>query len=165
MLTIKKAGTEAIPVIREMAHAIWPVAYADILAPQQIEYMLDKMYNAATLQQQMQEGQQFVLAYDADVPVAFAAYAPLGDNALTFKLHKIYILPNQQGRGTGRALINFITDAIAPATALRLNVNRHNKARFFYEKAGFKIIAEEILDIGNGYCMDDYVMELLVKHG
>jgi ribosomal protein S18 acetylase RimI-like enzyme len=42
-----------------------------------------------------------------------------------------------------------------------LNVNKYNKAKFFYEKLGFVISKEEVIDIGNGYVMDDYVMEYL----
>ena len=45
------------------------------------------------------------------------------------------------------------------ARSLLLNVNRHNKAISFYKKYGFDIIAEEDIDIGNGYYMNDYVME------
>ena len=42
-----------------------------------------------------------------------------------------------------------------------LNVNKYNKARFFYEKLGFVVSKDEVIDIGNGYVMDDYVMELI----
>ncbi len=44
-------------------------------------------------------------------------------------------------------------------TALQLNVNRSNKARFFYEKLGFNVVREEDIDIGNNYFMNDFVME------
>jgi ribosomal protein S18 acetylase RimI-like enzyme len=43
--------------------------------------------------------------------------------------------------------------------ALRLNVNRNNKAKEFYEKLGFTVIQEEDIDIGSGYYMNDYIME------
>jgi len=46
------------------------------------------------------------------------------------------------------------------ANTLQLQVNRNNIAVNFYKKHGFKIIAEEDFDIGNGYFMNDYVMEL-----
>jgi hypothetical protein len=39
-------------------------------------------------------------------------------------------------------------------------VNRYNKAKGFYEKLGFKVIGKEDIDIGNGYLMNDYVMQL-----
>ena len=42
---------------------------------------------------------------------------------------------------------------------LSLNVNRFNSALTFYEKIGFKIIDEVNVDIGNGYFMEDYIME------
>ena len=42
-----------------------------------------------------------------------------------------------------------------------LNVNKYNNAQFFYEKLGFTITKDEVIDIGNDYVMDDYVMNLL----
>ena len=45
------------------------------------------------------------------------------------------------------------------ATALQLNVNRINKARFFYERLGFSVTREEDTDIGHDYFMNDFVME------
>ena len=40
---------------------------------------------------------------------------------------------------------------------LDLNVNRHNKAKSFYEKMGFTIAYEEDIPIGD-YWMNDFVM-------
>ena len=58
-------------------------------------------------------------------------------------------------------MIDYIIEEIKKenATALRLNVNRQNNALSFYKHLGFKIINEEDIDIGNGYFMNDYVME------
>jgi hypothetical protein len=41
-----------------------------------------------------------------------------------------------------------------------LQVARKNKAKYFYEKLGFTVIATADFDIGNGYFMNDYIMEL-----
>ena len=43
---------------------------------------------------------------------------------------------------------------------IELNVNKYNSAVQFYEKLGFFRAKEMVLDIGNGYVMDDYVMQL-----
>jgi ribosomal protein S18 acetylase RimI-like enzyme len=43
-----------------------------------------------------------------------------------------------------------------------LNVNKNNEARFFYEKLGFSLVKEEVIAIGQGYVMDDYVMEITI---
>jgi ribosomal protein S18 acetylase RimI-like enzyme len=70
-------------------------------------------------------------------------------------------MPQSQGKGTGKFVINEILKAIIikGGKALQLNVNRNNRAKEFYEKLGFTIIREEDNDIGNGYLMNDYVME------
>ena len=78
-----------------------------------------------------------------------------------YKLQKIYVMPQNQGKGTGKFVITEILKAITRkgGTSLQLNVNRNNKAKEFYEKLGFAVIREEDNDIGNGYVMNDYVME------
>jgi len=122
--------------------------------------MLDMMYSTETLTRQMNGEQRFCLCYDNDRPVGFAAFGEKPGH--TWHLHKIYILPGQQGKGIGRFMIHHITDIIKPmgARALQLNVNRYNNARLFYEKTGFRVLREEDIDIGGGFFMNDYIMEL-----
>ena len=161
MLAVTKATASDIPLIRQLSFATWPQTYSDVISKEQIEYMLQMMYNPATLQKQMQEdGCTFIIVYDDKEPVAFASYNETEPQL--WKLNKIYILPSQQGKGTGKFIINYIVDEIKAkhAKALQLQVNRDNKAKNFYEKLGFKIIQTADFDIGNGYFMNDYVMEL-----
>ena len=70
-------------------------------------------------------------------------------------------MSNQQGKGIGKQLVQFIIDEAKQRyqKALILNVNKKNIAIRFYESIGFYISFEEVIDIGNGYVMDDYVME------
>ena len=42
---------------------------------------------------------------------------------------------------------------------IELNVNRFNKAIYFYQKNQFEIVEEVDIEIGNGYLMEDYVMK------
>lgn len=175
MLSIRKATAANIPLIRELTFAIWPQTYSSIISQQQIDYMLDMMYSPASLQKQMEEdGGTFIIVYDDKEPVAFASYAQLTEpgghpadyqtEQQLWKLNKIYILPPQQGKGTGKFIINYIVVEIKSkgAKALQLQVNRENKAKDFYKKLGFKIIQTADFDIGNGYFMNDYVMELVL---
>ena len=46
--------------------------------------------------------------------------------------------------------------------AIFLNVNKYNNAIHFYMKQGFTKVKDEVIDIGNGYVMDDYVMEVAI---
>ncbi|HTR00361.1 MAG TPA: GNAT family N-acetyltransferase [Candidatus Acidoferrum sp.] len=160
MFTIRHAVASDIPLIRELCYQVWPQTYASILTPAQIDYMLAWMYSVESLQQQLQQGIDYLLCYDDVKPVGFAALADHG--AGDFKLEKIYVLPNQQGKGTGRYLLGQIIAQITSkgATSLTLQVNKHNTAKSFYEKFGFEVIQEAVFDIGNGFVMDDYVMEL-----
>ncbi len=81
-----------------------------------------------------------------------------------FKLHKIYVLPNNQGKGYGKLLIDSVKQQLVSQNtiALDLNVNRYNPAQDFYKKLGFKIIREEDVPIGQ-YFMNDYVMRLELR--
>lgn len=157
---IRTAGIEDITTIRNLAYAIWPAAYGAILVPAQIGYMLQLLYSAQALQEQMSR-HHFLLAHQQGRQAGFAAYSPAADPGV-YKLHKLYVLPGLQGLGLGRALMQAVIDAIRPleASALDLNVNRQNKARHFYKRLGFVIIREEDISIGSGYYMNDYVMRL-----
>jgi diamine N-acetyltransferase len=164
MLQIKiAAAAKDIPLIQQLAYAIWPQTYSSIISKQQISYMLDMIYSTAALQKQMHdEGCTFIIVYDNNEAVAFASYNQT--NPQIWKLNKIYILSNQQGKGTGKFIINYIIDTIKKqnAKALQLQVNRFNKAKDFYEKLGFTIIETADFDIGNGFFMNDYVMQLVL---
>ena len=159
MLSIRKAGNTDIPLIRELTFKVWPQTYAATISKEQIDYMLEMMYSETSLQQQMDDGCQFIIAYDESEPFGFASYQETGPSV--FKLHKIYVLSSQQGKGTGRFLIDYILTNIEQrgATALQLQVNRQNKAKNFYERLGFIVIEETDFNIGNGFFMNDYIME------
>ena len=163
MPEIRKATVSDIPLIRQLTFAIWPQTYSSLLSPQQIDYMLELIYSEASLQKQMTtDGCTFIIVYDDGVPVAFASYSETAP--YVWKLHKIYVLASQQGKGTGKFIIHYIADEIKPlnAKALQLQVKRDNPAQHFYAKLGFSIIASADFDIGNGYFMKDYIMELPV---
>ena len=160
-LSIQIATLKDIDTIGSLARQIWPSNYQDILSADQVRYMMDLFYSNESLRKQMKEQQHVFLIIGDDIaPIGFASYSPTAKKGV-YKLHKIYVLPGLQGKGLGKFIVDFIIHKIQPdgATALQLNVNRYNKARYFYEKLGFKVICEEDVDIGSNYFMNDYVME------
>jgi ribosomal protein S18 acetylase RimI-like enzyme len=102
----------------------------------------------------------FLIAELNEEPVGFASYSETEEPGI-YKLQKLYVRSDIQGKGLGKALLDEVLNIVTglKATALQLNVNRYNKAKSFYEKFGFKIIREENIDIGNNYFMNDYIME------
>jgi len=163
-LHIQQATINDIKTIRELTFKSWPQTYASILTQPQIEYMLEMMYSETELTKQIQqENHSFIIAQENSKSLGFASFSEIAQGI--WKLHKIYILPEMQGRGIGRFIIQYIIQEIIPkgAMALQLNVNRQNPAKSFYEKMDFKIIREEDIPIGNGYFMNDFIMEKQLK--
>ena len=163
MNSIRQADIDDMPVVRDLAYKIWPLSYLQILGQDQLDYMLDKIYSLPSLEHQYNIlKHHFILAWEDETPIGFASFSPHSDDASAYHLNKIYVHPSQQGKNLGRRMLEYIIKEIkkAGAKALQLNVNRHNNALHFYEKQGFRIIRQEDIDIGSGYFMNDYVMEL-----
>ena len=159
MITIRTATEADIPLIGQLAKAAFYPTYLPFISLEQVDYMYRMMYSEASLQRQMSErGDVFLIAYDKETPVGYAAYQ-LGENGIT-KLHKIYVLPDVQVKGVGKLLLQTAEqNALSIGQqSLLLNVNRYNKAVGFYTHMGYSICAEDDIDIGNGYFMNDYEM-------
>lgn len=156
---IRKAYPGDIRLIHSLAHKIWPATYSSILSIEQSNYMMEKMYSEKALNRDMEEGKEYVLIYDGVEAVGFASYGWVAPGIT--RLHRIYFLPQVQGKGFGKQTIERISAAVLKAggNSLQLNVNRFNPAKGFYEKIGFTIVREEDIDIGAGFYMNDYVME------
>ena len=163
MYEITRALPSQTAEIRRIAELTWPAAYGHILSADQLQYMLGLFYSDEALYRQMtMYNHRFILLADHDRYAGFASYSLLTeDDPERYRLHKLYVLPDTQGKGAGRFLLEHLMQDIRDKQAkyLELNVNRHNKARLFYEKQGFVVLREEDIAIGNGYWMNDYVME------
>ncbi|WAC42006.1 GNAT family N-acetyltransferase [Pedobacter sp. SL55] len=161
MIYLRKAKEEDLPIIRSLAEQTWPTAYSDIISAAQISFMLEKMYNRGELLSQLQQGHTFLMASELKEDVGFAGFSLIDTENKIFKLHKLYVLPKMHGKGVGKLLMNEVVNSVKAQGGkfLQLNVNRANKALDFYQKASFKIKETVDLDIGNGFFMNDYVME------
>lgn len=158
-MNIRKANHYDVLAIHELAEKIWWPTYRTIISEEQIRFMLEDMYSENALQEQMDTGLQFFLAERDHIPVAFAGYSLSDMEDHVCKLHKLYVLPTEQGRGTGKKLIEHIA-SIAKSLGgeiLELNVNRGNPALEFYQKSGFEICHS--VDIPyHHFVLNDYVM-------
>lgn len=163
MLNISQLTKDDIIIVHQLAKRIWPVAFKDILKPDQIAYMLDWMYDVNTLTEQVQTGHLFYLITLDGVPKGFMGLEPNFPDAGTLRIHKLYVESSDHGKGLGKALLEKAIDIgkQLDVATINLNVNRFNKAVEFYKSQGFQIIKEENIDIGRGYLMEDYVMILI----
>ncbi len=159
MLIIRKASHEDISLIRELALKVWWPTYTHVISDEQINFMLEDMYSEESLEKQMGSGTEFIIAERENTPTGFAAYSQSDTDKQVCKIHKLYILPSEQGKGTGKELIRHISASAKKlgADTLELNVNRGNNAQNFYLKSGFTIF--ETVDIPyHQFVLNDYVM-------
>jgi ribosomal protein S18 acetylase RimI-like enzyme len=161
-MEIRFVEQKELHILEKLARRIWPHTYSDIISTEQMEFMLNWMYSTETLSQQWHDGHEFYLISKDNIDIGFIALEQAGHE---LKVNKVYVLPEIQGCGAGKQLmVKAIERAKAKnCTHLFLQVNRANKAKFFYDKLGFIIRKEEKFDIGHGFFMDDYVMELEIE--
>ncbi|MFV8341975.1 GNAT family N-acetyltransferase [Flavobacterium sp. XS2P39] len=162
MITIKEASIADLDTIQDIAYKSWPATYGTILSQEQIAYMLNLWYRSDVLIDNMTNKKHFfLLAFDGAVCLGFASYEHNYLNENSTRLHKIYLLPQAQGKGVGKLLISTVEDLarVNHSDFIALNVNKFNKAFTFYQKIGFEIVDEYDTEIGNGYLMEDYIMQ------
>ena len=161
MVTISPAQVADVAIVAELAHRIWHRHYPGIISVGQIEYMLARGYASPALAKFLDdEGSGLIVARQDGAPVGFAAWQRT-DRPATSKLDKLYVLQELHRRGVGRLLVAHVErEARADgATTLVLNVNKDNAGAIAaYRRLGFFVRGEVVVDIGNGYVMDDYVM-------
>lgn len=162
MLQISEATTKDLKTIRDIAYGSWPATYGEILSKKQIDYMLDLFYSDETLTENLnKKSHHFILVHDNSTCIGFASYEHNYSDKNVTRLHKIYLLPEAQGKGAGKLLIDTIENLskVNHSEAISLNVNKFNKALSFYQKNGFEIVSEEDIELDFGYLMEDYIME------
>ena len=155
-LSFRKATVADIPLINQLAQKIWREHYPAIISIAQIDFMLANRYSIEAIEEGMQSGEDFFLAYADDEPVAYASIE-LKENF--YYLHKFYLDVAKHRTGIGKQLFDYLLSQIDSSKPIKLQVNRTNyKAINFYFKVGFVIETVGDFDIGGGYFMNDFVM-------
>lgn len=183
-ITILEASSETIPVIQDLARACYMIAYRGIHSEEQNRYMMNQMYSTESLVHQMEnEGSKFLLLYLDESPSAYCAYKPYSGNehgeGELFEddsnfislpivyLDKLYVLPGLKGKGLGSTLVSYVLQEskkkYPDGCIVRLDVNKVNSAKIFYEKLGFKVVRQWDAPIGEGFVMNGITMDLIVK--
>ncbi|MGK4567732.1 GNAT family N-acetyltransferase [Flavobacterium sp. 3HN19-14] len=161
MVIVTTGSIEDFPVIRQIAHTTWPIAYGAILPMEQLDYMLGLFYTDAALTQNLVEkGHLFLLAKENENVLGFTSFEHNYSNKNVTHIHKLYILPETQGKGIGKLLIEAVEKSARHnnSDAITLNVNRFNKAQEFYRKSGFEITETVDIQLDHCYLMEDFIM-------
>ncbi|MEA5595057.1 GNAT family N-acetyltransferase [Rivularia sp. UHCC 0363] len=140
-----------------MANNIWSEHYLPIIGNEQVLYMLEKFQSEDAIKQQIDRGSKY---YIITVDQVEAGYFSVEDKAGKLFLSKLYVLKSFRGKGIGKQGIEFIK-GIFNHPVIQLTVNKNNfDSIAFYKNIGFEIVDDVVTDIGGGFVMDDYVMEM-----
>jgi diamine N-acetyltransferase len=149
-----------LAVIAELAREIWYEYYVPLIGRAQVDYMVSKFQSNAAMAQQIAEGYEYFLTERDGRNIGYCAIQAQPQSQSLF-LSKLYLLRDARGAGTGRVCMEFI-EHLARGRGLKLlwlTVNKGNSAVKAYERLGFRIAADLVMDIGGGFVMDDYRME------
>ncbi|TQS81179.1 hypothetical protein A3207_04705 [Candidatus Methanomassiliicoccus intestinalis] len=154
-ITLEKVTADKIEELSSLAYKIWRECFPGIISNEQIEYMLEKFQSVQAITKQIQTGYEY---YFITCDGKTAGYTGIVVNSDGIFLSKIYLIDTFRGNGIASEAIRIIAKTGSPIT---LTVNRGNlRAIRAYEKMGFVKIREQKADIGSGFIMDDYVMQL-----
>lgn len=155
-------GLEEIEQASKLAGAIWTEHYAGIISDEQIGYMVDKFQSSTAIQEQLANGYEYYwMLYEGKKVGYFAIKAEAG---LLF-LSKIYLDKAYRGKRIASRAFAYLKQLCKERklSKIWLTVNRNNATSIaVYQKVGFVVDREQVADIGRGFVMDDYIMELAV---
>lgn len=160
---ITVTNMELVYSLSAVADDIWHEHFTPIIGEAQVDYMLDKFLSPEALVEQINSGYEyFLLSYD----YTFAGFVGIHEENNSLFLSKLYIHKDFRGKKIASYMFQKLIE-ICKLRGLKkiwLTCNRHNTNTLaVYEHLGFKTVREEATDIGDGFVMDDYIMEYEVK--
>lgn len=156
--------SKAIETVAFLAHKIWNHHYVPIIGQDQIDYMLDKFQDEEAIKHQIENGYEYFIIEHQKKACGYLALVPNNDEK-KMMISKIYMDSDFRNLNLGSQLINFAIEKAKNRNfnLIWLTVNKNNsKSIEWYQKRGFTIKEKIKIDIGNGFVMDDYLMELLL---
>lgn len=146
-------------LIAKLADTIWREHYIPIIGVGQVDYMLSKFQSEQAIADQITEGYKYyIIEFDKNT----VGYLSFIKQANSLFLSKIYVLSDYRGKKIGKTALAFVDKKAlelgCKSVALTVNKNNTNSIKA-YNKIGFKTLGPIVIDIGNGFIMDDYKME------
>ena len=160
-MNVREIFSEAdVRRLTKVAREVWREANVAFCTPEQVEYMIERFQSFEAVQGQLLQGYRyFVFEEEGDI-VAYFGVQPQGERLF---LSKFYILKEYRGQGIFSAGLDVMKRLCQEGemNAIYLTVNRNNRHAYeVYLKKNFKVIEEAVADIGCGFVMDDYIMQL-----
>ena len=156
--------------LARLAAQIWNEYWPALIGQAQTTYMVERFQSLPAIQRDMAQNAYeywFVLAEEAGErrTVGFTGGHEEPQTNRYF-ISKVYLLAEERGKGYASAIIRFYSELCRQRglAAMYLTVNKGNELGIrAYKGNGFEIVDAVQTDIGQGFVMDDYIMEKQVS--
>lgn len=166
MIIQKVTTPEEIAAAAELAREIWQEHFVRIIGQAQVDYMLEKFQSEKAITEQIRQNCEYYLVTHNGKYTGYTAIIP-DPAAGRLMLSKLYVKKEMRGLGLGVQLLDFVEDICRrqKIQTIWLTVNKDNDASIqWYLMRGFVHTRSEIKDIGNGFVMDDFILEKTVAN-
>jgi ribosomal protein S18 acetylase RimI-like enzyme len=158
-MTIRPVTPADLAAVRNVLIATWHATYDPILGRDQVEAIMAGWHSMEALELQLIAPGSSFLVGEMDGRVVATAFARPGADG-RIALSHLYVLPEAQGRGIGRQLLEATLAAFPQARTVRLEVEPRNVSAInFYERAGFRVVDQGDDCCGCGSRIRHLVME------
>lgn len=161
MIKHHKVETEEdMRTVADLAAIIWKEYYTPIIGEEQVSYMVPRFQSLEAIKGQIERDNYtyYLLSHEGSM----AGYIGIQDQGDKLFLSKLYIEETYRNKGLGKEAFRLVEKLGREkgCSKIWLTVNRNNQSSIdIYLKKGFLKVREEKADIGNGFVMDDYIME------
>ncbi len=153
-----------IKILANTANVVWHEAYKEIIAVSQIDYMIEKFQSFNPLFEAINKNNYLYYLIKDNNNVA--GYIGLHEEDGKMFLSKLYILKEYRGKQVASKTFEFIENSAKQKNLksvwLTVNRNKHHAKEVFKHRE-FVVTRTQVTDIGNGFVMDDYVFEKVIK--
>jgi GNAT superfamily N-acetyltransferase len=162
-IRFKKAQTDAeIEAVAGLARVIWEEHFTPLIGAAQVAYMLDKFQSFSAIKGQIESGYIYDQIFWGETLAGYTGYHAEADTKKLF-LSKLYVHKDFRGNGLAGAAVKRLADFCRAqgCNCVYLTCNKHNSNTLaVYKHLGFVVAKAQVSDIGGGFVMDDYVLEL-----
>lgn len=162
-------------LLADLAYEIWNEYWPQHIGQAQTDYMIKRFQSLEAIQEQMAHDAYeywFVTVDEADSdspwtapdgrPIVGFTGGHVEPETNRFFISKIYLLAAERGKHYASKVVQFYVDLCETRglRAMYLTVNKGNELGIrAYKGKGFTVIEEAETPIGEGFIMDDYIME------
>ncbi len=149
--------------LAKLASEIWHEYWPALIGPEQTDYMVENFQSLEAIKRDMAEN-AYEYWFVVDETGKTVGYTGGHEEPETsrFFISKIYLLAEERGKHYASQVIAFYAALCRDRDlhSMYLTVNKRNELGIrAYLGKGFVTIESVETDIGNGFIMDDYVME------